>query len=216
MSTKSKYLLTFLVVLGIIIPACLLGRDVIAPAVYRSKVDKLALDTSPGSIGSPAEEGIPVVSTLAEMEENSRFVLRNLESEAWGANQGGTIGGVYYFKVTLEDGTVLAARYNAEAMDRAYSYEGTVRTDYDHVTKIYPIGTLRPWPQAAQGEAETADWLTYRAGWLDAEGDFGVELPDLQAIRRGWTVGLGIGALVFSIALCMVVEARLERKAGRS
>lgn len=216
MSIKSKYLLTFLVVLGIIIPACLLGRDVIAPAVYQSKVDKMNLDTAPGSIGSPAEADVPVVSALAEMEANDRFVLRNLELDQWNANQGGTIGGRYYYKVTLEDGTVLAARYNVEAMDRAYSYESAVRTDYDHVTKIYPIGTLRPWPEEAQGEAETADWITYRAGWLDAEGDFGAELPDFQKLRSGYTYGFGIGGLIFGIALCMAVERKLERKAGRS
>lgn len=216
MSIKGKYALTFLVVLLLIVPSIFLGRDVVAPMIYQSKVEKMALDTSPGSVGSPADGSTPIVETLEEMETNDRFVLRNWELEQWNTNQGGTIAGKYYYKVTLKDGTVLAARCNVEAMGREYEYEGAVRIDYDHLIRIYPIGTLRPWSEAEKTEVETADWINYRIGWLDAEGDFGVELPDFQKIRSTYTYGFGIGSLIFGIALCMAVERKLERKAERS
>lgn len=222
MSIKSKYLVTFLVVLLIIVPAIFLGRDVAAPAVWRAKVEELNLDTSPGSVGSGADGTVPVVETLAEMEENDRFVLQAVEVRTLGGGgnyhtAGGQIGGVHYSAATLTDGTVIAAQVNEEFRTSALIPGEDYYAKEHRELVTYPVGTLRPWPdETARAEAEGADWLTCKTVWLDARGDFGAELPDFEKIQYRYTVGFGIGGLVLGIALCMAIEAKLERKAGRN
>ncbi len=195
-----------------------LGGWVAGPLRYQVQADRL--DLAPGSVGSPADHSAPEVSTLAEIEASERFILVNEEHGDWQRSTGGMIGDIYYNKVTLADGTVLAARVNLDAKKSEFILSEDMEAllqSYDHVLVTYPIGTLRPWPEGVEREAAAADWFTYRAGYLDMQGDFGVELPDKAELCRhsflaGCAAGLVLG-LIVTAALSLRGD-RKERKAS--
>lgn len=66
------------------------------------------MDLTPGSVGSEADNSIPIVTTLDEIKANNRFALQLHQSYKEYDNsddKGGTLGGKYYRKLKLEDGT---------------------------------------------------------------------------------------------------------------
>lgn len=180
-----------------------IGGGLVAPMRYQAQLDRL--DLSPGSVGSPADHSAPEVSTLAEMQANERFILVNEEFGDWQRSTGGMIGDTYYNKVTLADGTVLAARINYDAQQNQYVLnEEDPYALSEHTLVTYPIGTLRPWPA---GDPGTVDWITYRDGYLDMLGDFGAEPPDREKLREntfliGAAAGLVLGG-IFTTALLL-------------
>lgn len=163
-----------------------IGSNVVGERLYQAELDKLEL--GPGSIGSPADGSVPEVTSLKEMESNDRFVLVNQETidqNSWESIIGGKIGDTYYDKITLEDGSVLAAKTNYEAETSQTLWDPS-NEDFTNqevaIVVTYPIGTLRPWPEGAQEDAAAADWLTYRGGYLDMLGDQDAPLPSRAEI----------------------------------
>jgi len=186
-----------------------LGYGAVGPLLYRRQADQL--DLSPGSIGSPAGgSGVPVVSTLAEMERCERFVLRNEEYGDWQRSSGGMIGDVYYSKVTLPDGAVLAAKIHFEAQKSEYLPEGEGTPAGEHVLVTYPVGALRPWPEGV--DPRQAGWVTYLDGWLDMEGDFGAELPDQGAVCQKAMLIMAAAGLVVGLIATVGISLRGDRK----
>lgn len=195
-----------------------LGNSVLGPLEYERQMSRL--DLSPGSIGSPADHSAPEVHTLAEMESNDRFILVNEERGDWQSSTGALIGGVYYNKITLADGTIVAARINYDAQQINYiqdEYDSVTIWTEDHWMATYPIGTLRPWPEGVEAEVSAADWFTYKAAYADMEGDFAEELPDKGAIcdsarLRCAAIGMALGTVLIVVELCL--GDRKERKAS--
>lgn len=216
-----QWVITFLAVFLVIIPSVYIGREVVAPAVYQAELEELDLDTSPGSVGSPWDGGVPAVTEAAEMKEGERFALQVLETRRLGgggdSHAGGFLGGAYYAAVTLNDGTVMAIRYNIPAKTSELIPGEDYYAKEHHVLVTYPVGTLRPWPdEAAQADAEAADWLTWRLGWLDAEGDFGAEPPNEKGIRARCTGAAAAAGVLLGIALCMALDGLLKRRDCRA
>lgn len=191
------------------------GSLVVAPALYQKEAGQV--DVSPGSIGSMADGSVPVVTTLKEMEGGEPFVLRNEEFGDWTRSTGEMIGETYYNKITLEDGTVLAAKIRFEAETEEFvREEGALKADYEHTVVTYPIGVMRPWPQEEQELAEAAGWITYKDGYADMEGDFGVELPDLEKMKTDWSLKMLAAGLVAGLAATTAVDLFMGRKEGRA
>ncbi len=192
-----------------------LGFAVIGPKIYHKEADKI--DVSPGSIGSVADGSVPVVTTLQEMESGEPFVLKNEEFGDWTRSSGEMIGDTYYNKITLEDGTVIAARIHFEAETEEFVLEeGALTKNFDHAIVTYPIGILRPWPEEVQTEAEAASWITYKDGYLDMEGDFGVELPELGKIKKEWQLKMMAAGLVVGLVSSVVIDLLLKKKEERA
>lgn len=208
-NTRQKVLAVgMMVVMGLF---GILGSNVIAPILYHKEADQI--DVSPGSIGSRADGSVPVVTTLEEMEGGEPFVLRNEEFGDWTNSTGERIGETYYNKITLEDGTILAARIHFEAQtEELVREEGEFITDYDHMIVTYPIGVMRPWPEEEQELAKAAGWITYKAGYLDMEGDFGVELPDLGKMKKDWSLKMLGAGLAVGLAATTVADLCMRRK----
>lgn len=195
----------------------LLGSAVVGPGIYQAKVNSLEL--SAGSVGSKADGSAPEVTMLSQMENTESFVLKNEEFGDWTRNSGGMIGDEYYNKIVLKDGTVIAAKVNHDAVEMEYVKEdGSFRADFEHVMVTYPIGTIRSWPKETdQKAAQETEWITYTDGFVDMQGDFGVELPDLEKLRTDsmmimTAIGLvlGLGGLT---AAELVMKKKEEQKA---
>lgn len=195
-----------------------LGGGLVGPMRYQARMD--ALDLGPGSVGSAAGHSAPEVSTLAEMQSNERFILVNEEFGDWQRSTGAMIGEEYYSKLTLADGTVLAAKINFDAEQIDYIRDGdgeTASWSGEHVLVTYPVGTLRPWPEGVEQAAAAADWFTYKDGYVDMEGDFGAEPPDRGELCRdaqlkGAAIGMAVGVL--AMLLLMFRGDRRERNAS--
>lgn len=214
--TNTRQKLLAVGILGVMTIFGIFGTAVVGPGIYRSRMREL--DLSPGSVGSRADGSVPVVTTLAEMEEGERFVLKNEEFGDWSKNSGNLIGGIYYSRIPLKDGTVIAARINFEAEDKEYlKEEGSFSLNSDHEMVTYPVGIWRPWPnETDQEEARAADWITYTDGYLDMEGDFGRELPDLGKIREDAMLAALAAGLVFALAATTVIDLYCTRKEERA
>ena len=207
-----------LLFLACILAGSVIGAGVVGPMRYQAQMD--ALDLSPGSVGSAADHSAPEVSTLAEMQANERFILVNEEFGDWQRSTGAMVGDTYYNKITLTDGTILAARINFDSEQTEYIQDGnteiTLWSD-DHVLVTYPIGTLRPWPEGVEQAAAAADWFTYKDGYVDMEGDFGIEPPDKDSIVRdaqlkGSAIGMAAGILL--VLVMMFRGDKKERNAS--
>lgn len=209
-NTRQKLLAVGL--LGVMMVFGFVGASVIGPGIYKSRMSEL--DLSPGSVGSRADGSVPVVSTLEEIEQGKKFVLKNEEFGDWTKNSGNLIGDIYYSKIPLEDGTVIAARINFEAEDTEYVQEdGSISLNTDHEIVTYPVGVLRPWPNETDPEeARAADWITYTDGYLDMEGDFGRELPELEEIKEDIMLIALAAGLVFGLAATTVIDLRCRKK----
>lgn len=208
-TTRDKVLAVGL--LGVMIAFGFVGSSVIAPGIYQSRMSQL--DLAPGSVGSRGEGNVQIVSTLEEMEQGEKFVLKNEEFGDWTKNSGNLIGDIYYNKIPLEDGTVIAARINPEAEDTEIVTGEPFQIDFDHEIVTYPVGILRPWPnERDQAEAEAADWITYKKGYLDMEGDFGKEFPDLKKIKDNIRLSMLAAGLVFGLVLSVVINLHFKRK----
>lgn len=187
------------------------GSSVIGPGIYQSRMSQL--DLAPGSVGSRGDESVPVVSTLEEMEQGGKFVLRNEEFGDWTKNSGNLIEDTYYNKIPLKDGTVIAARINLEAEDTEIVTGEPLQLNFDHEIVTYPVGILRPWPsEEALREAKAADWITYKKGYLDMEGDFGKELPDLEKIKENAMLSMLAAGLVSGLAVCVIIDLHYKKK----
>lgn len=208
-TTREKVLaIGLLAVIGLL---GVLGFAVIGPAVYRMEAARI--DVSPGSIGSVADGSVPVVTTLQEIESGDAFVLKNEEFGDWRRTAGQMIGDTYYNKITLEDGTVVAARIHFEAQTEEFVLEeGAITRNFDHAIVTYPVGILRPWPEEARDMAETADWITYKDGYLDMEGDFGVELPDSRKLKQEWMLKMMAIGLVAGLTFSVLTDWCLRRR----
>lgn len=188
-----------------------LGTAVIGPGIYHAEVAKL--DLSPGSIGSEADGRVPVVDSLEEMEKGTPFVLKNEEFGDWSRNSGQMIGEQYYNKITLKDGTIIAARIRYEAQQTEYIKEdGILQADKEHEIVTYPVGMMRPWPDGDQEAAAKADWITYKDGYLDMEGDFGADLPELKKLKEKYAMGMMAAAFVLGLAASAFIDLRLKKK----
>ena len=207
-----------LLFLACILAGSVIGAGVVGPMQYQAQMD--ALDLSPGSVGSAADHSAPEVSTLAEMQANERFILVNEEFGDWQRSTGAMVGDTYYNKITLTDGTILAARINFDSEQTEYIQDGnteiTLWSD-GHVLVTYPIGTLRPWPEGVEQAAAAADWFTYKDGYVDMEGDFGIEPPDKDSIVRdaqlkGSAIGMAAGVLL--VLVMMFRGDKKERNAS--
>jgi len=192
-----------------------LGSAVIGPKIYHKEADKI--DVSPGSIGSVADGSVPVVTTLQEMESGEPFVLKNEEFGDWTRNSGGMIGDQYYNKIVLKDGMVIAAKINQDAVNMDYvKEEDSLRADFEHVMVTYPVGVMRPWPKETdERAAKEAGWLTYTEGYVDMQGDFGVELPDLKKLREDSMVAMAGVGFVLGLGGAVIVELLMKKKEGQ-
>ena len=189
-----------------------LGFAVVGPGIYQAKADKLEL--SPGSIGSWADGSVLEVTAFSQMKDAESFVLKNEEFGDWTRNNGGMIGDEYYNKIVLGDGIVIAAKINQDAVELEYVKEdGSFRADYEHVVVTYPIGRMRPWPKETdQRAAQEAGWLTYTDGYVDMQGDFGVELPDLEKLRTDSMLAMAAVGLVLGLGGLAAAELLMKKK----
>lgn len=192
-----------------------LGSAVVGPGIYQAKADKLEL--SPGSIGSMADGSVLEVTAFSQMKDAESFVLKNEEFGDWTRNSGGMIGDQYYNKIVLKDGMVIAAKINQDAVNMDYvKEEDSLRADFEHVMVTYPVGVMRPWPKETDEKAaKEAGWLTYTEGYVDMQGDFGVELPDLKKLREDSMVAMAGVGFVLGLGGAVIVELLMKKKEGQ-
>lgn len=154
------------------------------------------------AVGSRAGDDTFQASSIQEMEQMKRFMVRQLQKGEHN-DDGIYLTDRYYWFITLDSGEVVALRYDPD-MDTDF---------YDSTQDIWysPVGTWRPWELTEQERAiltREAPELTTTAYYADMVGTKWTRLTRDSFVGQFWL--LGSAALLVCLAVLWLLALKLR------
>lgn len=167
--SKASVWTTLAATLGTMI-VCSAAGFLLAPTLYHIQLSQTK--TTPGSVGTPAQETTPIVSSIEQMQQSDRFTIRVSKNDVVkNKSDRRKWGNKVYYRIQLESGESIAVDI----------YFPSITELPDGKTMLLPIGEWKKWKHSKEDQKHydlydvKGDYRYYETFdyYVDMAGDIG-------------------------------------------